>query len=90
MVRINFAEVLRLRAIKPLLRVRSARRCAQDDGFGGAVEKPSGFDGKWTKRRITGSQDDSFCGERLRKAPIALRSGVTATLTALGKELRPA
>jgi hypothetical protein len=46
----NAAEVLRLRAIKPLLCARSARRCAQDDGFWAQL-KNLRFDGKWTKRQ---------------------------------------
>jgi hypothetical protein len=53
----SIAEVLRLRAIEPLLSDRSGRRCAQDDGFAGRL-KTSVSECKMTKHeKVVGCRD---------------------------------
>jgi hypothetical protein len=58
----SIAGVLRLRAIKPSVCDRSAKRFAQDDGFVGGLEiQLVGYAEKHEKiERVTGSQDGPF------------------------------
>ena len=64
------AGVLRLRAIKPLLCDRSAKRFAQDDGFVEEVENIwLGVQKHRKIEKVTGSQDDDFVGGLKEKHP---------------------
>ena len=59
----SIAGVLRLRAIKPSVCDRSAKRFAQDDGFVGGLETADWICRKHEKiEKVTGSQDDDFVG----------------------------
>jgi hypothetical protein len=69
---ISIAGVLRLRAIKPIVCDRSAKRFAQDDGFvGGLKIQLIGI----SIEKVTGSQDDVFVG--------VLKKNITGTIQRL-------
>src|ERR1700744_6027493 len=83
---ISIAGVLRLRAVSPVLRDRSARRFAQDDGSVVGNEKHRVVCKKHKKiEKVTSSRDDnsvgeltewrSLCGSRGAQRVPRLRSG---------------
>jgi hypothetical protein len=74
MRKIGTLEVLRLRAINPLLGHRSARRFAQDDGLVGGLKKlPDGCTKHKQIEKVTTAQDDGLVG--VWKKPPTQRSG---------------
>jgi len=75
------AEVLRLRAIKPSVYERSAKRFAQDDGFVGGLKGleilPVGYAENAKKiGKVTGSQDDVFVVSWRCKKPASSRISI--------------
>ena len=66
----SIAGVLRLRAIKPFVYDRSAKRFAQDDGLVVEVENVWLGCAKHGKiEKVTGSQDDDFVGGLKKNTP---------------------
>ena len=82
----SIAGVLRLRAIRPAVCDRSAKRFAQDDGFVGGL-KYSWLDMQKTRKieKVTGSQDDVFVVSLKKNIPnkvalMGLRPGLSSAV----------